>query len=134
MAYNDAVSIRGMNAMPDGFFEQIYRIVCAIPRGRVASYGQIAALLGQPRAARTVGWALASLSDAQADRVPWHRVVNRAGVITLPRRYAGLQRDLLEAEGVEFDAGGRVDLPRFGWRGLGGAEIAALLAEPELHD
>ena len=113
--------------METSFFDQIYRVVCRIPSGRVASYGQVAALLGHPHAARTVGWALASLSDEQAGVVPWHRVLNRAGVISLPRRYAGLQRRLLEEEGIEFDASGRVDMRRYGWRGMDPAELLALL-------
>lgn len=113
--------------MEPSFFDQTYRVVCQIPSGRVASYGQVAALLGHPRAARTVGWALASLSNEQAEVVPWHRVLNRAGVISLPRRYAELQRGLLEEEGVEFDAGGRVDMRRYGWRGMDPAELLALL-------
>jgi methylated-DNA-protein-cysteine methyltransferase-like protein len=111
------------------FFQQVYLLVREIPRGRVASYGQIAALLGHPRAARTVGWALNALVDAEAPEVPWHRVINHAGRITIAR--AGLnpevQRRLLEDEGVEFDQAGYVDMRRYGWRGLEWAEVEQIL-------
>ena len=112
--------------MERSFFDRVYRLVARIPAGRVASYGQIAAMLGHPRAARTVGWALASLSEEQAAVVPWHRVLNRAGVISLPDRFAALQQALLEAEGVEFNADGRVEMRRYGWRGLDAVTVRAL--------
>lgn len=94
-------------------FEQVYALVREIPRGTVASYGQIAQWLGWPRGARTVGWALRAL---HTDDVPWHRVVNAQGRVSL-RDDDGLQRALLEAEGVVFDARGRIDLKIFGWTG-----------------
>ncbi|MGC9396739.1 MAG: MGMT family protein [Anaerolineae bacterium] len=94
-------------------FEQVYALVREIPRGTVASYGQIARWLGWPRGARTVGWALRAL---HTDDVPWHRVVNAQGRVSL-RDDDGLQRALLEAEGVVFDARGRIDLKIFGWTG-----------------
>jgi methylated-DNA-protein-cysteine methyltransferase-like protein len=95
-------------------YEGIYRIVRRIPTGRVATYGLIARLAGIPRHARRVGYALAALRD---DTVPWHRVVNAQGEISL-RSTAGYgeQRGLLEAEGVRFDKNGRIDLARFQWR------------------
>src|SRR5450756_128721 len=85
--------------MEPSFFERVYRVVTHIPRGRVASYGQIAALLGQPRAARTVGWALSSLTPQQTAEVPWQRVINHAGRISISRvdLSAEVQRSLLEA-------------------------------------
>ncbi len=93
----------------------VYEVVRAIPRGAVASYGQVAAAAGMPRAARQVGWALNALDPEEA--VPWHRVINARGEISAraEREIEDLQRALLEAEGVEFDARGRVDLDRFGW-------------------
>lgn len=102
----------------DSFFYQVWEMVRNIPRGKVASYGQIARLLGVPHGARTVGWALASLPD-DLD-VPWQRVVNAQGEISLKGSIGGaaLQRELLEAEGVVFDAHGRIDLRRYGWAGL----------------
>jgi methylated-DNA-protein-cysteine methyltransferase-like protein len=114
--------------MEPNFFERVYRIVRQIPAGRVASYGQIAALLGQPQAARTVGWALNALTRAQAAEVPWQRVINRAGRISLSRAdlSADIQRSLLEQEGVVFDERGYVDLRRFGWAGLTWQEVEAL--------
>ncbi len=106
--------------MRPNFFEQVYRLVRRIPPGRVASYGQIATLLGHPQAARTVGWALSSMSSAQAAEVPWQRVINSHGRISISRVDidAALQRALLEEEGVEFDGAGYVDLKRFGWKGI----------------
>lgn len=110
------------------FFARVYAVVRCIPRGKVASYGQIAALLGQPQAARTVGWALSALQGDDVSDVPWHRVINSAGRISISRvdLTADLQRALLEAEGIEFDARGYVDWRRFGWEGMDRAEIEAL--------
>ena len=86
----------------------------AIPRGRVATYGEVARFVGVPRGARAVGWALRALSPAREKRVPWHRVVGAGGRIS-PRAGAGpfVQRRRLAAEGVAF-RGGRVDLRRHG--------------------
>lgn len=119
--------------MEPGFFERVYRIVRQIPPGKVASYGQIAALLGHPQAARTVGWALNALTAAQAAATPWQRVINSAGRISISRAdlSADLQRALLEEEGIEFDERGRVDMRRFGWVGLTWAEVEALGARIE---
>lgn len=93
----------------------IYATVCQIPCGRVASYGQIARLSGLGRMARQVGYALNAL--ASDSDVPWHRVVNAKGEISL-RSVPGsepLQRKLLEHEGVVFNAHGRIDLRRYTW-------------------
>ena len=87
--------------MPN-FFETAYAVARTIPSGRVMSYGQIAALAGNPRMARQVGWAM---HDCPPD-VPWHRVVRRDGSIATGD--GDVQRALLEAEGVEFDGNGRV--------------------------
>ena len=87
--------------MPN-FFETAYAVARTIPPGRVMSYGQIAALAGNPRMARQVGWAM---HDCPPD-VPWHRVVRRDGSIATGD--AETQRALLRAEGVEFDGNGRV--------------------------
>jgi methylated-DNA-protein-cysteine methyltransferase-like protein len=97
-------------------YERIYTVVRRIPRGRVATYGQVALLARMPRRARQVGYALHALTEAQ--RVPWHRVVNAKGAIS-PRSEPGydhLQRALLEREGVRFDDGGRIALDRYLWR------------------
>ena len=87
-------------------------------------------LLGHPQAARTVGWALNALSGAQADEVPWQRVINSAGRISISRAdlSAEIQRARLEEEGVEFDARGYIDWKRFGWAGLEWGEVEALWA------
>ena len=95
----------------------ILRIVRRIPRGRVATYGQIAALAGFAGAARRVGYALNR--STPEDRLPWHRVVNARGEIShRPDREGGEheQRHRLEAEGVVFDQRGGIDLDRFRWR------------------
>ena len=95
----------------EGFFQSVYRVVRMIPPGKVMSYGQVAALAGNPRMARQVGWALRACKEA--DAVPWHRVVAKGGRLSL-REPSGfpLQRTLLEGEGVAFDADGQV-LPAF---------------------
>jgi methylated-DNA-protein-cysteine methyltransferase related protein len=90
-------------------------VVERIPPGRVATYGQVAALAGLPGRARQVGYALHALPERSA--VPWHRVINARGEVS-PRTepgWEGYQRHLLEEEDVVFDAHGRVDLDRFGW-------------------
>ncbi|MBN1658995.1 MAG: methylated-DNA--[protein]-cysteine S-methyltransferase [Anaerolineae bacterium] len=113
--------------MDERFFGRVYRVVRLVPRGRVATYGQIAQALGAPRAARTVGWALRALPDGSG--VPWQRVVNARGTISLAQGAGGaeIQRLLLEEEGIAFDDAGRIDLARFGWAGPDVAEQAALL-------
>ena len=117
--------------MKPNFFDRVYAVVRQIPRGKVASYGQIAALLGYPQAARTVGWALNALTDSEIRDVPWQRVINSAGRISISRAdlSADIQRARLEEEGVEFDARGYVDWKRFGWAGLDCGEVEALWAE-----
>lgn len=99
---------------PERFFERVYAAVGAIPPGRVATYGDVARLLGVPRGARAVGWALRVLSAPLERVVPWHRVVGAGGRISL-RRGPGpqLQRRRLRQEGVRF-VKGRVDLARHG--------------------
>jgi len=102
-------------------YKRIYATVKRIPRGRVATYGQIATLAGLDGHARQVGYALHSLPD-RSD-IPWHRVINAKGEIS-PRSGGDsheLQRMLLEGEGVVFSLDGRVDLKRFGWKRSRGA-------------
>ncbi|HEY7411756.1 MAG TPA: MGMT family protein [Vicinamibacteria bacterium] len=98
------------------FFLRVYEAVRAIPRGRVATYGQVAAVLGVARGARAVGWALRALDPRRSPGVPWHRVVGAGGIISL-RAGPGmhLQRRLLVGEGVRF-VSARVDMARHRWR------------------
>lgn len=108
------------------FFLQVYRVVQLIPPGKVATYGQIAALLGHPRAARTVGWALHALPEGSD--VPWHRVINARGRISTScwEHDADLQRRRLEAEGIAFGPDDRVDLKVYRWEGLNWPEMDEL--------
>jgi methylated-DNA-protein-cysteine methyltransferase related protein len=97
-------------------YRRIYAVAARIPKGRVATYGQIAALAGLPRQARLVGYALHTL-PADSD-VPWHRVVNAAGKISLRADGLGhdeLQAQLLRREGVRFVAGA-IPLARYRWQ------------------
>ena len=103
---------------PPPFYRLVYRVVRRIPRGKVATYGQIAAILGQPRGARAVGMALGALRDAAIDAVPWQRVVGAAGRCTHRDGFqAGIQQEILAAEGVVFDRRGYLDLARVRWQG-----------------
>ena len=107
-----------MTVAAAGNYERIYAVVRRVPRGKVATYGQIAALAGLPGHARQVGYALHALARDRENDVPWQRVINARGEVS--RRAApgpeSLQRVVLESEGVVFDARGRVDLERFGWK------------------
>jgi methylated-DNA-protein-cysteine methyltransferase-like protein len=99
------------------FQASVHRIVAQIPEGYVTSYGAVAAMAGQPRAARGVGWILNGLGP-DSD-LPWWRVVNREGGLStmkLPTGAGPLQRARLEEEGVTFDSEGRVSEDRFWWR------------------
>lgn len=97
-----------------GLHDRIYEMVRQIPPGKVASYGQIARLVGGCTA-RMVGFAMAGLPDGS--NVPWHRVINAQGKIS-PHGFglgSAMQRDLLEAEGIQFDTSGKIDWRIFGW-------------------
>jgi methylated-DNA-protein-cysteine methyltransferase-like protein len=98
-----------------GFFSEVYRIVAEIPEGKVATYGQIAAMLGHPRGARTVGWAMRQAPSGA--NLPCHRVVNKKGEMSPDWVFGGaeVQRAELEAEGVNFRADGRVDMAASLW-------------------
>lgn len=98
----------------DPFFERVVMILRQVPPGRVVTYGAVAAMAGNARAARQVARVLHALADKEG--LPWHRVVNAQGRISLrPGRGRELQRALLEEEGIEFDDGGGIDLQRFLW-------------------
>jgi len=96
------------------FTRQAKAVLRRIPRGRVATYSQVAALAGRERAARGIAWILHS--SAEAAGLPWHRVIGAGGRISLPRgRGFEEQKRRLSAEGVTVGRGGRVDLKRFQW-------------------
>lgn len=103
--------------MTAGTYERIYRVVRRIPKGRVATYGQVARLAGIPGHARQVGYALNALGEDSG--VPWHRVINARGEISKRSEpsYERIQRELLEAEGIRFDSSGRIRLEGHRWRG-----------------
>jgi methylated-DNA-protein-cysteine methyltransferase-like protein len=111
------------------FYEQVYKVVRQIPPGKVTSYGRIAKMLGAPRAARAVGYALRALKDKQGDAayagIPWHRVINSQGRISIQNREAGgeEQAKRLRAEGIVLDDQYRLHLDTYLWQGLHWLEI-----------
>ena len=98
--------------MLDGFFDEVYKIVAKIPKGRVLSYGRIAAMLGRPHAARTVGWAM----RACPNELPWQRVVKADGTIA-GGGFSELRRAKLTDDGVKFRSDGKVDMDACMWDG-----------------
>jgi methylated-DNA-protein-cysteine methyltransferase-like protein len=102
---------------PESSYRKIWAVVARIPRGRVATYGQVARLAGLPNHARLAGYALHAL-PARSD-VPWQRVVNAKGEVSSRRdgsEHHILQRILLEKERVRFDVHGRIPLRAFRWK------------------
>ena len=97
-----------------GPFELVARLVRRIPRGKVATYGQLSAMIDRRLTPIGVGWAIRA---APEESIPWQRVVNSRGGISTDREHPGMQRALLEAEGVRFRRDGTIDLERYGWRG-----------------
>jgi methylated-DNA-protein-cysteine methyltransferase related protein len=119
--------------MPN-FYEQVYAVVRRIPPGKVTSYGRIAQMLGRPHAARAVGYALSSLKDKEHDvghKVPWQRVVNSQGRITIVNREhtAQHQADLLRAEGVAVSQQLTIDLDQYLWAGLHLVELDDIMKD-----
>ena len=103
-----------MAVTDEKYRERIYRLVRQIPPGRVMTYGQIAEVLGDGYTARTVGYAM---HGGDENNVPWQRVINAkgecsTGKLTLP---VNLQQQMLEAEGVLFNASGRCNLEAYRW-------------------
>lgn len=94
-------------------FEKIYEVVKSIPKGKVATYGQVALLAGNPRLARVVGYALHV--NPEPGTIPCHRVVNREGKVAPSFAFGGegVQRQLLESEGIVFESDGRIDLDKY---------------------
>jgi methylated-DNA-protein-cysteine methyltransferase-like protein len=104
--------------MNEKTFTQItIEVISNIPAGKVATYGQVATLAGNPRGARQVVRVLHSSSRKEG--LPWHRVINSKGTISLKREGGYIQRSLLEAEGIIFDVKGKVNLKVFQWDRFG---------------
>lgn len=99
------------------FYQEVYELVKKIPRGRVTTYGRIAVLLGSPRAARAVGYALNALKKENSQNIPWQRVINARGQISSKGDTfrAQLQRQLLEEEGIAFSQTNTINFKKFGW-------------------
>jgi methylated-DNA-protein-cysteine methyltransferase-like protein len=98
---------------PDNFRQRVFQIIAAIPSGQVTTYGNVAQLAGSPRAARQVGGVLKKLPEGSS--LPWHRVINRHGEISLQGEDFKRQRQALLAEGIIFKKG-KVDLEKYGWK------------------
>ncbi len=116
-----------------GFHERVYEVVMLVPRGAVTTYGDVATMLGSPRVARQVGWALAALDENRALEVPWHRVINAAGRVSFmgDAVRAGLQEARLREEGLVFSQSGRLDLESHRYR-YPGFPVPASEGESEL--
>ncbi|MCU5771992.1 MGMT family protein [Erwiniaceae bacterium BAC15a-03b] len=98
----------------DNFQQRVWQIIAAIPSGCVTTYGDIAGLAGSPRAARQVGGILRRLPEGS--KLPWHRVINRKGEISLMGDDLDRQRTALEAEGIEVSNDGKISLSRYRWQ------------------
>ena len=117
------------------FYTQVYLVAQRIPKGKVTSYGRIAAMLGRPNASRAVGYALSALKDATSgdqftsQTVPWQRIVNSQGRISIRHREvtASKQAMLLRDEGVDVDDNGRINLDIYLWQGLHLVELDDIL-------
>jgi methylated-DNA-protein-cysteine methyltransferase-like protein len=96
------------------FTEKLIEVIASIPEGRVCTYGGVAAIAGNPRGARSVVWVLNSSSERES--LPWHRVINSRGTISLKPGYGfELQKQLLESEGIIVSNDGAVDLEKYLW-------------------
>jgi len=94
-----------------GPFQRVWALVRRIPRGRVATYGQLSQMIDRRLTPVGIGWAVRAAPEGS---IPWHRVVNSKGGISTDNQHPGLQRSLLEAEGVRF-ASGAIDLTKYQW-------------------
>ncbi|NCF67828.1 MAG: methylated-DNA--[protein]-cysteine S-methyltransferase [Anaerolineaceae bacterium] len=123
-----------MSNQTPNFYQQVYAVVRRIPRGKVTSYGRIAQMLGRPRAARAVGYALNALKDKNDDPayadIPWQRVVNSQGRISIVNREYSAQRqgEILREEGVVVSNDLRINLEIYLWEGLHLVEIDDILS------
>lgn len=125
--------------MTSNFYDQVYAVVRRIPKGQVTSYGRIAHMLGRPRAARAVGYALNALAEGRSRgdgaAVPWQRVVNSVGRISLVNRENSAQHQakLLHAEGVLVTAELTLDMDKYLWPGLTLWELDEILGRREIE-
>ncbi|WP_075180490.1 MGMT family protein [Pantoea sp. 1.19] len=95
------------------FPQRVWQVIAAIPAGRVATYGDIARLAGSPRAARQVGGVLRRLPEGST--LPWHRVINHNGALSLQGERRQRQREALRREGIDVNEAGRLALARYRW-------------------
>jgi methylated-DNA-protein-cysteine methyltransferase-like protein len=129
-----------MAPVKGSFFEQVYAVVRRVPAGQVTTYGRVARMLGRPRAARAVGYALRALNGKEGDPayqdIPWQRVINSQGRISIVNREhsANQQAALLRQEGVAVSADLRIDLDRYLWVGLHLVELDDILGGQSLPD
>jgi methylated-DNA-protein-cysteine methyltransferase-like protein len=127
-----------MSTQAPNFYHQVYAVVRRIPRGKVTSYGRIAQMLGRPRAARAVGYALNSLKGKERDPaytdIPWQRVVNSQGRISIVNREYSAQRqgEILREEGVVVSKELRINLDIYLWEGLHLLEFDDILSGQSL--
>jgi len=106
--------------MPGNFYDKVYQLVKQIPKGKVATYGQIAALIGSPRSARMVGWAMHAMDGGRLEEIPWQRVINREGRISTTCEVHPPQEQarLLKKDGVRVDLKSNnyyIDLDKYLW-------------------
>jgi methylated-DNA-protein-cysteine methyltransferase-like protein len=123
--------------MGGNFYDQVYAVVRRVPHGQVTTYGRVAEMLGRPRAARAVGYALNALKDKKEPvygSIPWQRVINSQGRISIINREhsAQQQAELLRSEGVIVSPDLRIDLDKFLWEGLHLVEIDDILNSQSL--
>jgi len=117
--------------MSKDFFNRVYKIVTQIPKGKVATYGQIAAMLGQPRSARVVGWAMKAAPEHL--HLPCHRVVNRLGEMSPNFAFGSedVQRGMLSSEGITFKEDGCIDMKKHLWKGINERKDALIIDDTE---
>ncbi|CNJ10168.1 MGMT family protein [Yersinia rohdei] len=110
----NAIAEQSNAQITDSFRQRVFHVVAAIPYGQVTTYGDIARLIGSPRAARQVGGVLKRLP--QGSLLPWYRVINRHGEISLVGEDYLRQKNALLAEGIEITPAGRIDLQQYRWQ------------------
>lgn len=110
----DGIQKKRARASTDKPFERVWSILLRVPRGRVVTYGQVSEMIERRLTPVGVGWAIRAAPGELG--VPWHRVVNASGGVSTDREHPGLQKELLEREGVCFDDDDRIDLAHFTWK------------------